>query len=176
MPGVTPGPQTETYCALKLEIDNWRWSGVPFFIRTGKSLAARATEMRIIFKSPPHLLFAPHALSAPDEFILRIHPSPGADLVVQAKKPGAQSTRTVDLSLIFSEELGDLPEPYERLLGDALRGEANFFTREDSVEETWRIVQPLLDSPPPVEIYAQGSWGPAGADKLLAGHPHWREP
>ncbi len=176
VPGVKPGSQTETYCALKLEIDNWRWSGVPFFIRTGKSLAARATEMRIIFKSPPHLLFAPHAQPAPDEFILRIDPSPGADLVVQAKKPGVQSTRTVDLSLIFSEELGDLPEPYERLLGDALRGEANLFTREDSVKETWRIVQPLLDSPPPVEIYAQGSWGPAGADKLLAGYPHWREP
>jgi glucose-6-phosphate 1-dehydrogenase len=176
VPGVKTGSQTETYCALRLEIDNWRWSGVPFFIRAGKSLKARATEMRIIFKSPPHLSFAPNAKPFPDEFILRIDPHPGADLVVQAKKPDARSTRTVDLSLIFSEELGDLPEPYERLLGDALQGEANLFTREDSVEETWRIVQPLLDSPPPVETYAPGSWGPAGADKLLAGYPHWREP
>jgi glucose-6-phosphate 1-dehydrogenase len=176
VPGVKPGSQTETYVALRLEIDNWRWSGVPFFIRAGKSLAARATEIRIVFKAPPRLPFTPLAKLSPDEFILRIDPHPGADLVVQAKKPGAQTTRTVDLSLIFSEELGDLPEPYERLLGDALRGEANLFTREDSVEETWRIVQPLLDSPPPVEIYAPGSWGPAGADKLLAGYPHWREP
>jgi len=96
--------------------------------------------------------------------------------VVQAKQPGAQSTRTVDLSLIFSEELGDAPEPYERLLGDAMRGDASLFTREDSVEETWRIVQPLLDAPPLVEPYKPGSWGPAGADTLLSGHPSWRAP
>jgi glucose-6-phosphate 1-dehydrogenase len=78
--------------------------------------------------------------------------------------------------LIFSEELGDAPEPYERLLGDALRGDASLFTREDSVEETWRIVQPLLDSPAPVEKYQPGSWGPTGANTLLSGHPRWREP
>jgi glucose-6-phosphate 1-dehydrogenase len=82
----------------------------------------------------------------------------------------------VDLALIFSEALRDLPEPFEQRLGDALQGEANLFTREDGVEKTWRIVQPLLDSPPPVETYAPGSWGPAGADKLLACYPHWREP
>ena len=175
VPGVSPGSQTETFAALRLEIDNWRWAGVPFFIRAGKALAVRATEMRIIFRAPPKLAFAPHT-PHPDEFVLRIDPSPGADLVVQAKRPGAQSTRTVDLSLVFSEELGDAPEPYERLLGDALRGDPTLFTREDSVEETWRIVQPLLDAPSPLEPYPQGSWGPAGADKLLAGHPHWREP
>ena len=107
-------------------------------------------------------MLSPRSQPYPDELILRIDPNPGADLVVQAKKPGAQTTRTVDLSLIFSEELGDLPEPYERLLGDALRGDSSLFTREDSVEETWRIVQPLLDSPPPVRPIAKGSWGPAG--------------
>jgi glucose-6-phosphate 1-dehydrogenase len=176
VPGVKPGSQTETYAALRLEIDNWRWSGVPFFIRAGKALAARATEIRIVFKRPPRLAFAPQFKPDPDELVLRIDPRPGADLVVQAKKPGARATRTVDLSLVFSEELGDLPEPYERLLGDALLGDAGLFTREDSVEETWRIVQPLLDAPPPVEPYAKGSWGPAGAEKLLAGHPKWREP
>jgi glucose-6-phosphate 1-dehydrogenase len=175
VPGVSPGSQTETFAALRLEIDNWRWAGVPFFIRAGKALAVRATEVRIIFKPPPKLAFAPHK-PHPDEFILRIDPSPGADLVVQAKQPSAASTRTVDLSLVFSEELGDAPEPYERLLGDALRGDPSLFTREDSVEETWRIVQPLLDEPPPVEPYPQGSWGPADADKLLAGHPRWRDP
>jgi len=175
VPGVSPDSQTETFAALRLEIDNWRWSGVPFYIRAGKALAARATEVRIIFRSPPHLAFSPHT-PRPNEFILRIDPNPGADLVVQAKKPGAQSTRTVDLSLIFSEELGDAPEPYERLLGDAMRGDASLFTREDSVEETWRIVQPLLDAPPPVEPYKPGSWGPAGADTLLSGHLTWRDP
>jgi glucose-6-phosphate 1-dehydrogenase len=96
--------------------------------------------------------------------------------VVQAKRPGAQATRTVDLPLIFAEELGEAPQPYERLLGDALRGDSSLFTREDSVEETWRIVQPLLDAPPQVEPYKPGSWGPASADKLLAGHPSWRDP
>ncbi len=95
---------------------------------------------------------------------------------MQAKQPGAVSTRTVDLSLIFSEELGDAPEPYERLLGEALQGDARLFTREDGVEQTWRIVQPLLDAPPPVEPYTPGSWGPAGAETLLAGYPGWRDP
>ena len=175
VPGVSRGSQTETFAALRLEIDNWRWSGVPFFIRAGKALAARATEVKIIFKPPPHLAFAQHT-PCPDEFILRIDPNPGADLVVQAKQPGAVSTRTVDLSLIFSEELGDAPEPYERLLGEALNGDARLFTREDGVEQTWRIVQPLLDAPPPVEPYTPGSWGPASADKLLARHPSWRAP
>jgi len=173
--GVKPGSQTETFAALRLEIDNWRWSGVPFFIRAGKSLPVRATEIRVIFRRPPKLAFSPLAPD-PDELILRIDPSPGADLVVQAKEPGEEGTRTVDLSLIFSEELGDAPEPYERLLDDAMHGDSSHFTREDGVEETWRIVQPLLDAPPPVEPYKPGSWGPPGATKLLAGHPGWREP
>jgi glucose-6-phosphate 1-dehydrogenase len=176
VPGVSPGSQTETYAALRLEIDNWRWAGVPIFIRAGKALPERVTEIRAVFKRPPKLTFAPHFAPDPDELVLRIDPNPGTDLVVQAKQPGARATRTVDLSLIFSEELGDAPEPYERLLGDAIHGDSALFTREDSVEETWRIVQPLLDAPPPVEPYKPGSWGPASADKLLAGHPGWRDP
>jgi glucose-6-phosphate 1-dehydrogenase len=176
VPGVSPGSQTETFAALRLEIDNWRWSGVPFFIRAGKELPARVTEVRIIFKPPPRLVFSPHT-PHPDEFIVRIDPTPGADLVVQVKDPGPESTlRTIDLSLIFSGELGDPPEPYERLFGDLLQGEARLFVREDSEEETWRIVQPLLDAPPPVEPYARGSWGPAAANALVTGHPRWREP
>jgi glucose-6-phosphate 1-dehydrogenase len=173
--GVSPGSQTETFAALRLEVDNWRWSGVPFFIRAGKALPVRDTEIRVIFKRPPKLAFVQHTPD-PDELILRIDPNPGADLVIQAKEPGADTTRTVDLSLVFSEELGEAPEPYERLLADAMRGDASHFAREDGVEETWRIVQPLLDAPPPVEPYKPGSWGPAGADKLLSGHPGWREP
>jgi glucose-6-phosphate 1-dehydrogenase len=176
VPGVSPGSQTETFAALRLEIDNWRWAGVPFYIRAGKLLAEHVTEIRVIFKRPPKLQFAPALAPDPDELVLRIDPDPGIDLVVQAKKPGAQTTRTVDLSLIFAEEPGEAPEPYERLLGDALQGDPSLFTREDSVEETWRIVQPLLDAPPRVEPYEPGSWGPARADKLLAGHPSWRHP
>jgi glucose-6-phosphate 1-dehydrogenase len=176
IPGVRPDSQTETFAALRLEIDNWRWSGVPFYIRAGKALQSRVTEIRVIFKPPPRLGFAPQFAPHANEFVLRIDPNAGADLVVHAKKPAAQSTRTADLSLIFSEELGEAPEPYERLLGDALHGDASLFTREDSVEETWRIVQPLLESPPAVETYRPGSWGPKGADTLLSGHPGWRQP
>ena len=176
VPGVSPGSQTETFAALRLEIDNWRWSGVPFYIRAGKALPERVTEIRAIFKRPPKLAFASNFAPDPDEFVLRIDPNPGTDLIMQAKQPGVRATRTVDLSLIFSEELGDAPEPYERLLGDAMEGNSALFAREDGVEATWRIVQPLLDAPPPVERYKPGSWGPAGADKLLAGHPSWRDP
>jgi glucose-6-phosphate 1-dehydrogenase len=176
VPGVSPGSQTETFAALRLQIDNWRWSGVPFFIRAGKELPERVTEVRIIFKPPPRLVFTPRT-PHPDEFIVRIDPTPGADLVVQVKEPGTGSSpRTIDLSLIFADELGDPPEPYERLLGDLLRGDAKLFVREDSEEQTWRIMQPLLDAPPPVEPYARGSWGPAAANTLVTGHPRWREP
>jgi glucose-6-phosphate 1-dehydrogenase len=176
VPGVSPGSQTETFAALRLQIDNWRWSGVPFFIRAGKELPERVTEVRIIFRPPPRLVFAPHT-PHPDEFIVRIDPTPGADLAVQVMKPGPKpSLQTIDLSLIFAAELGDPPEPYERLIGDVLQGEARLFVREDSEEETWRIVQPLLDASPPVEPYARGSWGPAAANTLLVGHPGWREP
>ncbi len=174
--GVAADSTTETFAALRLEIDNWRWSGVPFFLRAGKALKVRATEVRIIFKHPPRLAFAPQFSPGTDQLVLRIDPNPGADLVVQVKRPGATASRSVDLSLVFSEELGDAPEPYERLLGDALAGNASLFTREDSVEETWRIVQPLLDDPPPVQSYAKGSWGPAQADRLVAGYPRWHEP
>jgi glucose-6-phosphate 1-dehydrogenase len=176
VPGVRPGSQTETFAALRLDIDNWRWSGVPFFIRAGKELPVRATEVRIIFRPPPRMVFVSHT-PHPNEFIVRIDPTPGADLVVEAKGPDPEgSLRRIDLSLIFAAELGDPPEPYERLLGDLLQGDGRLFVREDSEEETWRIVQPLLDAPPPVEPYARGSWGPAAAKTLLAGHPRWREP
>jgi glucose-6-phosphate 1-dehydrogenase len=173
--GVQQGSQTETFAALRLEIDNWRWAGVPFFIRAGKALPVRATEIRVIFKRPPRLAITAHTPDA-NELILRIDPKPGTDLVIQAKTPGANRTRTVDLSLIFADELGEAPEPYERLLSDAMKGDSTQFTRQDTVVETWRIVQPLLDAPPPVQSYQPGTWGPAGADKLLSHHPGWREP
>jgi glucose-6-phosphate 1-dehydrogenase len=176
VPGVSPGSQTETFAALRLAVDNWRWSGVPFFIRAGKELPVRVNEARIIFKSPPRMTLVGHA-PHPDELIVRIDPAPGADLVVQVKEPGSgQSLRTVDLSLVFRDVLPDPPEPYEQLLGDLLRGDARLFVREDSEEETWRIMQPLLDAPPAVQPYARGSWGPAGTDDLLTGHPSWRHP
>jgi len=173
--GVQPDSQTETFAALRLEIDNWRWSGVPFFLRAGKALPVRATEIRVIFKRPPKLAIT-ELKPDPNELVLRIDPNPGTDMIIQAKEPGANSTRCVDLSLTFAKELGEAPEPYERLLSDAMRGDSAQFAREDGVEETWRIVQPLLDAPPPVQHYEVGSWGPPVAAKLLSGHPKWREP
>ncbi|MDO3401071.1 glucose-6-phosphate dehydrogenase [Mycolicibacterium neoaurum] len=173
--GVAPGSQTETYAALTLHIDNWRWAGVPFFIRAGKCLPVRATEIRVIFKHPPALPFLP-AASAPNELIFRIDPDAGVDLVVQAKQRGADATRAVNLSLVFTDELEQAPEPYERLLGDAMAGDSSQFIREDGVEQTWRVVQPLIESPPPVQIYSPGSWGPQLADALVSGYPAWREP
>jgi glucose-6-phosphate 1-dehydrogenase len=174
--GVKPDSDTETFAALRLEIDNWRWSGVPFFIRAGKALPVRSTEVRIVFKRPPCFVLGERVAPEADQLVLRIDPAPGADLVVQAKAPGAQATRTVDLSLVFSKALGEAPGPYERLLSDALHGDPSLFTREDSVEETWRIVEPLLDVPPPLETYQQGSWGPRGANRLVAGISRWHEP
>ena len=173
--GVRPNSRTETFAALRLEIDNWRWAGVPFFIRAGKALPVRATEIRVFFKRPPKLAVMPERPD-PNQLVLRIDPNPGTDLIVQAKEPGANTTRCVDLSLTFAKELGEAPEPYERLLSDAMRGDSAQFAREDGVEETWRIVQPLIESPPELQTYEVGSWGPEAASKLVAGYPSWREP
>jgi glucose-6-phosphate 1-dehydrogenase len=173
--GVRPDSQTETFAALRLEIDNWRWSGIPIFLRAGKALPVRATEIRVIFRRPPKLAIT-KLTPDPNELVLRIDPKPGTDMIIQAKTPGLNDTRTVNLSLIFADELGEAPEPYERLLSDAMQGDSSQFAREDGVEETWRIVQPLLESPPEVQPYQPGSWGPKAASKLLAGHPGWREP
>jgi glucose-6-phosphate 1-dehydrogenase len=173
--GVRPDSKTETFAALRLEIDNWRWAGVPFFIRAGKALPVRATEIRVFFKRPPKLAVMPERPD-PNQFVLRIDPNPGTDLIVQAKEPGANTTRCVDLSLTFAKELGEAPEPYERLLSDAMRGDSAQFAREDGVEETWRIVQPLIESPPEPQSYKVGSWGPAAVSKLVAGYPSWHEP
>jgi glucose-6-phosphate 1-dehydrogenase len=180
IPGVREGSGTETYVALRLAIDNWRWSGVPIFLRAGKSLAAKATEVRVIFKRPPRLAFLeepvhPHA----NQFILRIDPDPGLRLALLSKAKEGTASRDVHMDLAFAAELGKPPEPYERLIHDALAGDHALFTRQDSVEETWRILQPLVerlnDSPHPVP-YPQGSWGPSEAEGLCRGHPPWQVP
>jgi glucose-6-phosphate 1-dehydrogenase len=176
--GVAPGSQTETYCAMRLELDNWRWAGVPFFIRAGKALPVTVTEVRIGFKHPPRLGFVPgHTRRAdPNELVLRIGPKPGASLHLQAKQPEAAALRSIHLDMDFADEGGEGPTPYEELLHAAMLGDRSHFAREDAVEETWRIVQPLLDDAPPVEVYAPGSWGPAAADRLPAGYGGWHEP
>jgi len=176
IPGVSRGSKTETYIALRLEVQNWRWAGVPLFIRAGKALAASATEVRVIFRRPPRLSFLdePRHTDA-NQLIIRIDPDPGVRLVMLSKGAG-RASRDVHMDLPFAAELGRPPEPYERLLHDALIGDHSLFTREDSVEETWRVLQPLVDHPPAPVPYAQGSWGPREADELLRGHPSWQLP
>jgi glucose-6-phosphate 1-dehydrogenase len=176
--GVAPDSQTETFCALRLEIDNWRWSGVPFFIRAGKGLPVSVTEVRIVFDTTPWLGFVPKHSPRPEpnQLVLRIGPRPGARLRLQAKHAEEMALRPVQLDMEFAAHGGEGPIAYEVLLLAALRGEAGLFTRQDAVEETWRVVQPLLDAPPPVEVYEKGSWGPASADTLTNDHGGWRSP
>jgi glucose-6-phosphate 1-dehydrogenase len=176
--GVARRSQTETYCALRLEIDNWRWSGVPFFIRAGKALPVKVTEVRVIFRRPPSLGFAPRGTSPPEpnQLVLRIGPRPGARLGLVAQQADATGLRPLQLDVNFSSIGGEAPTAYEVLLRAAMAGDSAHFTREDAVEETWRIVQPLLDSPPPVDAYAQQSWGPKAAEALVRGHEGWHDP
>ena len=176
--GVAPDSTTETYAALRLYVDSWRWQGVPFFVRTGKHLAVRETELRLVFKHPPRLHFLPHDHRPPaaNELVFRIDPSPGIRLTLDAERADKPGANEIDFEVKFAEEGGEGATPYEVLLHAALCGDSGFFNRQDNVEESWRIVQPLLDSPPPVEPYAQGSWGPADADKLVAGRGGWRAP
>ena len=175
--GVAPDSTTETYAALRLDIDNWRWSGVPIFIRTGKHLAATQTELRAVFKQPPRLGFGfQDHRPEPDQIVVKLDPTTGIRFRLDAKRADGVGPESITLDMEFSEEGGEGPTPYEVLLHAALVGDTMRFTRQDSVEQTWRIMQPLLDSPPPVHPYPQGSWGPAAADALLEGHGGWHEP
>lgn len=174
--GVDPKSTTETFVALRLEIQSWRWWGVPFFLRAGKAMGSRVTEVRVILNSPPPIGIGGRPTPETDELILRIDPDPGASLLLEAKEPGEDKLRRVHLDLLFEQQFGGQPGPYERLLGDALHGDPQRFSREDTVEETWRIVQPLIDEPCPLEIYERGGWGPEGASNLLHGYGGWRKP
>ncbi len=174
--GVDPKSTTETFVGLRLEIQNWRWWGVPFFLRAGKCLAERVTEVRVILKDPPPVGIGGRPTPESDELIVRIDPDPGASLLLEAKQTGEESLRRVHLDLLFNEQFGGQPGPYERLLSDALAGEQQRFAREDSVEETWRIVQPLIERPCELETYAPGGWGPEGASNLTHGYGGWRRP
>jgi glucose-6-phosphate 1-dehydrogenase len=174
--GVDPKSTTETFVGMRLEIQNWRWSGVPFFIRAGKELAERVTEVRVILQNPPPIGIGGGPTPATDEIVVRIDPDPGASVLLEAKQPGEEALRRVHLDLLFNQQFGDQPGPYERLLADALAGNQQRFAREDSVLETWRIMQPLLDRPCELETYSQGSWGPEGASNLMHGYGGWRKP
>jgi glucose-6-phosphate 1-dehydrogenase len=176
--GIAPESTTETFVALELFVDNWRWAGVPFVLRAGKGLPVTATEVRVIFKEIPWLGFVPRDAPrpAPDELVLRIGPDPGTSLRIQAHLDQEPRPRLVGLDLDFAAVGGEGPTAYEVLLHAAMVGDRTHFARQDLVEETWRVVQPLIDAPPAVSPYVVGTWGPAETDDLVAGSDAWREP
>ncbi|HEX7292974.1 MAG TPA: glucose-6-phosphate dehydrogenase, partial [Solirubrobacterales bacterium] len=166
----------ETFAAVELEVDNWRWSGVPFFIRAGKCMPVKSSEVTVVFKRPPRLGVGPGQQPEANQMTVRIEPVPGARQRLFAKRAGEEAFEPADLEVLFEKAPGEEPEPYERLLDDALHNRHQLFTRQDTVEETWRIVQPLLDEPGPVHPYAKGTWGPKQADDLTRGICQWHEP
>ena len=176
--GVAPDSTTETYAALRVEIDNWRWAGVPFFIRTGKQLEVSQTELRLLFRQPPrlHFLREQRRRPEPNQVVFKIDPSTGIRILLDAQRSDKPGINEIEFDMEFAEEGGEGATPYEVLLHAALEGDSTHFTRQDEVESTWRIIQPLLDSPPPVQPYAKGSWGPAEADKLVSDYGGWHGP
>jgi len=177
--GVDAGSDTESYVALMLEIESWRWAGVPWLIRTGKEMPVTATEVVVTFQAPPQMLFAHHRSMRPqpNRLRFRLGADDGVTLQVQAKVPGDElRSRQIDLDVSFDSVFPGRQEAYQRLLEDAMEGDHRRFGRADSVEEQWRIVQPVLDAPPQSELYRRGTWGPSSADALAAPFGGWVEP
>jgi glucose-6-phosphate 1-dehydrogenase len=176
--GVADDSTTETFAALRLQIDNWRWSGVPIFIRTGKCLPITQTELRLVFEHPPRVAFHADRMRSPEpmQLVVKLDPTTGVRLLVEAQRGEHAEAEQISLDMEFADEGGEGPTPYEVLLQAAMAGNNARFTRQDGVEEAWRIMAPLLEAPPPVHPYAKGSWGPPEADRLLAGEGRWHEP
>jgi len=172
--GVSPTSDTETFVALRFAVDNWRWAGVPFLIRAGKSMPMTATEAVVTLREPPRPLFAgPVDDPEPNRFRFRMGPDSFLRIEMQAKVPGEQmASRTVDLDVDERHVFEGAPA-YERLLGDVIEGDSRLFARQDTVEEAWRVVQPLLIDPPAVQRYAQGTWGPPSASDLIPDDHDW---
>jgi glucose-6-phosphate 1-dehydrogenase len=183
-PGVDPQTRTDTYAAVALFVDDWRWAGVPFYLRTGKRLPKRVTEISVHFNSPPLKIFdGERDELAPNLLIVRIQPEEGISLRFLSKRPGRGMTlRPVSMDFNYGSSFGERsPSAYETLLLDALIGDATLYTRQDMVEASWQVVEPIenvwRDAKHEPSIYESGSWGPAQADKMLARRGHvWREP
>jgi glucose-6-phosphate 1-dehydrogenase len=180
--GVPEGSATETYAALRLEVDNWRWAGVPFYLRTGKRLARKITEIAVTLKPVPHLAFSEGGSLGvqPNQLVLTLQPNEGVSLRLGAKIPGTRmSIRPVNMEFLYGTAfLSQSPEAYERLITDAMRGDATLFTRNDEVEAQWRICDPIVshwtETPGPLPTYEAGSQGPEEADALLCEGDSWR--
>jgi glucose-6-phosphate 1-dehydrogenase len=175
-PGVAPDSDVETFAALRFEIDSWRWAGVPFFVRTGKCLAVSATEVMAVLREPPQQVFAESAGRRRNYLRFRLGPDRVAIALGARIKTAGESMRGHEIELHACNTQPDEMTAYERLLGDAIRGDATLFARQDSVETAWRIVDGLLSHGAKAEMYPRGSWGPASADRLLADHGGWHAP
>ena len=178
--GVAPDSDVETFAAVRLGIESWRWAGVPFYLRAGKSLAASATEVLVEFKQPPRLLFTAPGTARPHPNHLRfcLGPAEAVSFTLDVKALGEHLvSRPADFSTTDEAfGTGRAADPYERLLDDALEGDARRFAREDSVEEAWRVIEPVLEHPDPVVSYEPGSWGPPEADRIIEGDDCWHVP
>jgi glucose-6-phosphate 1-dehydrogenase len=176
-PGVAARSTTETYAALELRVDNERWRSVPFYIRAGKHLPITQTELRLVFRASSPLVFLSRRRQPQaNELVVRIDPSTGLRFVLEGHRADASGPEPIDLEMEFADQGGEGPTPYEVLFHAALSGDHSFFTRQDTIEQTWRIIQPLLDHPPRNRPYRRGSWGPAAARELPEPHGGWRSP
>jgi glucose-6-phosphate 1-dehydrogenase len=182
--GVPPDSRTETYVGAKLWIDNWRWQGVPFYLRTGKRLPRKVSEIAIVFKRVPFSMFFPLDAQdlTPTTLLIRLQPEEGIDLTVNTKLPGLKVCLTpLDLKFRYQDAFGvETPEAYERLLLDVLIGDQTLFWRYDDVEASWSLLTPVLQqwsaagTAVPLDLYAAGSWGPQSAERLLEPQQQWR--
>jgi glucose-6-phosphate 1-dehydrogenase len=174
-PGVASRSTTETYAALELRIENERWRGVPFYIRTGKHLAVTQTEVRLIFRNAAPLTFlAKRKQPSANELVVKIDPATGITMILEARRAEAPGPEPITLDMEFAEQGGEGPTPYEILFAAALSGNRSLFTRQETIEEAWRIIQPLLDANRRTHSYRRGSWGPAAANTLLEDGDNWR--
>jgi glucose-6-phosphate 1-dehydrogenase len=173
--GVAKDSQVETFAALRLHIDTWRWSGVPFYIRTGKCLPISATEVTVTLKRPPLAIFDPDDPMPANYFRLRLSPEVVISEGALVKRNGEQM-RGEPVELVARHRSDLEKSPYERLLGDAIRGDTSLFTQDDSVEAAWRVVDPVLTAPPPALEYQPGSWGPPAATDVVDGTDTWHDP
>jgi glucose-6-phosphate 1-dehydrogenase len=174
-PGVAKQSAVETYAALRVHMDTWRWSGVPFFIRAGKQLPLKCTEVLVRLKNPPQQVFDDVPDGAVNHFRFRLSPDVIISLGARVKAPG-EAMQGHPVELVAHRNLHTEMAPYERLLGDAIDGDSALFTRDDCVEEAWRVIDPILGDKVPVHKYKPGSWGPKEADALIADAGGWNDP
>ena len=170
-PGVSPASKTETFAAVRLKINTWRWEGVPFYLRTGKRLAKKATRIAVTFRTPPATVFSPYIVcgSESNRLLITLQPNEGFNLSFQVKIPGeGMRLHTQEMRFRYAEEFGTLPEAYQMLLVDVMRGDHTLFVRNDEVEASWKVSAPLIDTGREPLLYPAGSWGPSKADELLA--------